>query len=169
MRIVDLTALSRSRCNAQRRSLPNKKNPAVTYLGSATSGNILKIVSRCAISSGCWLRLARRSSTVSKSGAASASSSASRVLLRRIAGGMGSIMTPPPSVRIADWSRKIKRSPCSAAIGSSRISCARPSCPGAIDSPRRMDTRAVTAAVARCRCTGVQCLSARLSPASTLS
>ena len=76
--------------------------------------------------------------------------------------------TPPPSVRRADWSRRMKRSPCSAPIGRSRLSCTSALRPGAMAAPSSSITRAPTSSAPRCRCTGVQCASGRLSPASSL-
>ena len=86
---------------------------------------------------------------------------------RRLAGGKASMTTPPPSVRSADWSRRMKRSPRSAPIGRSRLSCTSALRPGATAAPSSSTTRAPTSSAPRCRCTGVQCTSGRLSPASS--
>ncbi|MCY1353985.1 hypothetical protein D9M69_403410 [compost metagenome] len=96
-----------------------------------------------------------------------ASSCARRSGLRRLrAGAKGSRTRPPPRVRWADWSRRTRRSPCTAWAGAFSTSWAKPRWPGASCSSSSRATRPVTSCAARCRWTGVQCARARCSPGS---
>ena len=68
----------------------------------------------------------------------------------------GSIALPPATVRRADWSRRISRSPHRAPTGSSSTICTRLLSPGAISRPSSTATRPVTLVAARCRWMGAQ-------------
>ena len=63
----------------------------------------------------------------------------------------------------------MKRSPFSATTGFASTSCATVDAPGAMPASFGMEMRAGTSAVARCRCSGVQCSSGSFSEASTVT
>ncbi len=66
------------------------------------------------------------------------------------------MISPPATVRRADWSRTMKRSPCTSTVGCSRSTCTSPSPPGSMARPSRSATRPVREAAPTCTCTGVQ-------------
>ena len=72
-------------------------------------------------------------------------------------------------MRRADWSRRMKRSPLSAATGLSVTSCASADSPGLTEAPRRIEILAVTSPAPMCKWTGVQCFSGCVSDSSTFT
>ena len=102
----------------------------------------------------CSSRACRASTASGTSSAFSVANRSGRARPRAVAN--GSIALPPATVRRADWSRRISRSPHRAPTGSSSTICTRLLSPGAISRPSSTATRPVTSVAARCRWIGVQ-------------